>query len=466
MTNARLSMWGEDECLRAHQATLAVLVDPGAEVQNARARELLAAAGATIDGTRASIPAKLVEDALTSAPKSFIVMSRGGHDPLVMEQGNTYYGTGGDCLHTRDLDSGERRRARLADVTALAVLSERLPGIDFVMSMGLAEDGPTESPELAEFTALLKGTRKPLVVDPVCGPESLAAFRRMAALAGEPNSFMIYAMPTSPFLHNESALGRVMGCAELGIPLIYASGACPGFTAPASRSAMVVETNAEVLSGLVIHQLARPGAPFVYGTSAPAMSMSTTSIVYVAPESYAMQQTLCDMGRSYGLPSWTVGGCADSNTLDTQWAAETANSLIMAALTGCTMVHDLGYLESGVQSSHESILFADELVGFVRAYLDGVPLDDLDKAVSEIRAVGPGGDHLARPHTRKHYRDFWQPSLVDQWAHDHWAADGGKTLNDRLTAWARELHSQPPVFTLDPSVADELDAIVSERRTA
>ena len=466
MTNARPSLWGDDECRRAHEATLAVLEDPGVDVQNPRARELLARAGATIDGSRASIPARLVEEALASAPRSFAVNSRGGHEPLVMEEGNTYFGTGGDCLYTRDLDSGERRRARLADVNALAVLSERLAAIDFVMSMGLAEDAPPEAPELAEFAALLTGTRKPLIVDPICEPETLAVLRRMAALAGEPDSFIIYAMSTSPLTHAESALGRVMGCAELGIPLIYGAGACAGFTAPASRSAMVVESNAEVLSGLVINQLATAGAPFIYGATAPALSMRTTCILYVAPESMAIQQALCDLGRFYDLPSWTIGGSSDSSTLDGQWAAEAADSLTLAALAGSTLVHDLGYLESGLQSAHESIVFTDELVGYVRAYVAGVPLDDLETVVTEIRAVGPGGDHLARAHTRKHYRDFWQPSLVDQWAHDHWIADGGKTLNDRLTARARELRSQAPAFEPDPSLVEALDAIVSDALSA
>jgi trimethylamine--corrinoid protein Co-methyltransferase len=462
VTTTRLSIWSHSECRRVHEATLDVLADPGVDVQNARAIELLADGGASVDGSRVRIPAKLVDEALASAPKSFDVKSRGGHEPLVIEQGRTYYGTGGDCIYTRDLDSGERRRARLADNRDLAVLSERLAGIDFVMSMGMAEDGPAQNPELAEFAALLKGTRKPLVVDPICEPETLAVLRRMAALAGEPESFILYIMSTSPLTHSESAIGRVVGCAELGIPAIYSAGASMGFTAPVSRSAMVVESNAEVLTGLVVSQLAKAGAPFVFGATAPAMSMRTTSIVYVAPEGLAMQQALTDLGRFYGLPSWTIGGCSDSNTLDGQWAAETASSLTIAALSGGTLLHDVGYLESGLQSSHESIVFADELIGYARAYLAAAPLDDLEAGVAEIRAVGPGGDHLARSYTRKHFRELWQPTVIDQWVHDHWAADGSMTLLDRLTARARELRTQPRVFELEASVAEELDRMVAD----
>lgn len=461
MTKARMEMWSNDECRRAHEATLAVLADPGVEVQNTRARELLSGAGAEVTGSRVTIPGELVAQALASSPKTFDVKSRGGHEPLAMSQGNTYFGTGGDCLYTRDLDSGKRRRARLADVEGLASLSERLQSIDFVMSMGLPEDVSEPGAELAVFAALLRGTRKPLIVDPVCESETLRVLRRMADLAGEPDSFAIYAMSSPPLMHSDGALGRLMGCAELRIPVVYSAAACPGFSAPASRTGTAVNNNAEVLSGLVIHQLAQPGAPFIYGALAPAMSMRTSNFVYVAPDSMAMQQAMCDLGRFYELPTFTLGGCSDSKTLDGQWAAETAVSVALAGLTGCTLVHDLGYLESGLQGSHESVLFADELVGYFRAYADGAPLDDLEAAVEEIRASGPGGDHLRRPYTRKHFRSFWQPSLLDQWVHDHWQAEGEKHLLERLTARAIELRSEPPTFELDPSVRDGLNNIVS-----
>jgi trimethylamine--corrinoid protein Co-methyltransferase len=462
MSGARLSMWGSEECRRAHEATLAVLEDPGAEVQNTRARKLLADAGSRVDGTRVRIPRALVATALGSAPRSFAVKSRGEREPLIMEQGQTWFGTGGDCLYTRDLETGERRRSRQADILDLAVLSERLPNIDFVMSMAMGEDAPSEGLAAAEFAALLKGTHKPLIVDQIWGSEDLSLLRQMATLAGEPDSFVIYAMSSSPLIHSDGALDRVMTCAELGIPVIYSAGACAGFTVPASRSALVVDSNAEVLGGLVIHQLARPGAPFIFGATAPAMSMRTTSIVYTGPESMAMQQALCDLGRFYGLPTWTIGAASDSKTLEEQWAAEAAASLTLAALTGGTLVHDVGYFESGLQSSHESIVFGDELIGYLRAYRGGVPLDDIDTAVAEIRAVGPAGDHLGRSYTRRHFREFWQTSLLDQWVHEHWAADGSRSLLERLTDRALELHSQPPPVELPSDVANRLDGMVAK----
>ena len=460
MTDSRLATWDPRACGRVHQATLAVLSDPGVDVHHEGARGLLAAAGAEVDGVRVRFGAELVDRALAAAPRRFALKSRGGHAPLIIEDGNVYFGTGGDCLYTHDLDTGERRRARLSDVAALAALAEQLPNIDFVMSMALPEDVIETAIDVTVVAQMLRVTRKPLMICATCAPETLAELRRMAALCGEPDSLIIYTMPSPPLAVSEGAAGRIIACAELGLPMVFASSCAPGLSAPCSRSGMVVAANADVLAGLAIHQLARLGAPFVFGGQHTGVSMRTSAMTYCAPETMALQQAHTELARHYGLPTFTFGGCSDAKTLDGQWAAETAITLAFAALTGSTLVHDVGYFEASFQGSHESIVLADELAGYVRAYLAGVSLDDLDVAVAEIRAAGPGGDHLARAFTRAHHRDLWQASVLDQWMHDHWEADGEKTLVGRLREKARDLRARPPAFQLSAEALAELDATI------
>jgi len=459
MTDSRLSTWDARSCSRVHEATLAILADPGVDIHHEGARGLLAAAGAQVDGVRVRFTAELVDQALAAAPRRFALASRGGHQPLIIEDGRVFFGTGGDCLYTHDLETGLRRRARLSDVASFAALAERLPNIDFVMSMALPEDVAETAIDVTVVAEMLRATRKPLMVCATCGPETLAVLRRMAALCGEPDSLIIYTMPSPPLSLSEGAAGRIIACAQLGIPVVHASANAPGVSAPCSRSGMVVAGNADVLAGLVLHQLASPGAPFVFGGQHTGVSMRTSAMTYCAPETMALQQASTELGRFYGLPTFTFGGCSDAKTLDGQWAAEAAITLALAALTGSTLVHDVGYFEASFQGSHESIVLADELAGYVRAYLSGVSLDDLDIAVDEIRAAGPGGDHLARAFTRAHHRDFWQATVFDQWMHDHWEAEGERTLLDRLREKAREITSRAPAFALPPEVVAELEAL-------
>ena len=280
MPQARLTVWSETECRRLHEATLELLADTGVDVRYEPALELFRAAGASVDGRRVRIPARLVEDALASAPREWLLKPRGGDTaPLVLRDGEVYYGTGSDVLYVRDPESGERRRVRRADVEGMAALCEVLPNIDFVMSMGLPEDAPQGIDDLVQVVAMLRGTRKPLLVAPRDG-SVLARMQEMAATCGEKESFGIYAMPSPPLMHDPDALTKVIGCAELLIPLIYAPAPNMGATGPRSVTGAVLVGNAETLSGLVLHQSVKLGAPFVYGVGAGAMDMRTMTDPY------------------------------------------------------------------------------------------------------------------------------------------------------------------------------------------
>lgn len=467
MPAARLTVWDDAACWRVHEATLALLEETGVEVRHGRARALLAEAGARLDGSRARIPAALVDTALQSAPRHFTLRPRGGAGSaagharrgelgaLELRDGETYFGTGSDCVYVRDPDSGERRQATVADVEGLAALAERLPDLDFVMSMGLPADVPPGSGDLAQFAAMLCGTRKPLVATAHDG-ESLRRMRDMAAMCGEERSFACYAMPNPPLVHGEEALDKVLACAELGVPLVYAPAPSGGATAPASVPATVLVGNAETLSGLVVHQLARPGAPFVYGVGCGAMDMRTAVDVYGAPEHFLGNAAATDLARFYGLPSFSYAGVSDSKLPDEQWAAEAMAATVLGALSRATLLHDVGYLESGLQSAYETVVLGDEMAGFARALLAEVGVDGQALALNEIDAVGPGGSFLARPHTREHHHGYWQPRLLDRQPYERWRAAGGRALGERVRERVAALRSAPPAFVIDGALRERL----------
>ena len=236
----------------------------------------------------------------------------------------------------------------------------------------------------------------------------------------------------------DEALDKVRACAELDIPLVYAPAPAAGTTAPASMTATIVVGNAETLSGLVVHQLTRSGAPFVYGVGCGAFDMRTAVDVYGAPEHFLGNAAATDLARFYGLPSFAYAAVADAKSFDEQWAAEAGITAVLGALSRATLLHDVGYLESGLQSSYETIVLGDELVGYARALLVEVGVDDEALALNEIDAVGPGGSHLGRGYTRRHHRETWQPRLFDRATHDRWAAAGATRSR---SAWPRARRS-------------------------
>ena len=138
------------------------------------------------------------------------------------------------CSTSATPETHERRRVRRADVEGMAALCEKLPNIDFVMSMGLPEDAPREIDDLVQVVAMLRGTRKPILVAPRDG-SVLARMQEMAALCGEKESFAIYAMPSPPLMHDPDALTKVIGCAELPDSSHLRPGAVHGRHRPAEH---------------------------------------------------------------------------------------------------------------------------------------------------------------------------------------------------------------------------------------
>jgi len=464
MPSASLTVWDAEDCRRVHEATLAVLDECGVEVRNfPRALELFSAAGARVAGTRVRLGPELVERALAAAPRSWPVFSRGGRaEPgaaaLDLRDGESYFGPGSDCLYVRDPETAELRRVTVADVEGLAGVCERLPNIDFVMSMGLPADAPRVVDDLAAAAAMFSATRKPLMVAPKDGA-AVGVLRDMAIACGGREaaaSLMVYAMPSPPLQHDGDALGKLIACAELQVPLIYASAPSCGTTAPRSVPAAVLVGNADVLSGLVLHQFVRPGAPFVYGAGVGATDMRTGFDGHGAPEAWLGQQLGADLARFYGLPSFNYAGMTDANDLDEQWAAEELAFTVLGALQRSTLIHDVGYLQVGLQSSYESLVFGDECVAWARAYLREMRVDAAALAVDEIIAVGPGGHHLARTYTRRHHRDFWIPGLFDRSVYDRWAAEGSRTLKDRVRAKVAALRAEEPPYRADAATRQEL----------
>ena len=191
------------------------------------------------------------------------------------------------------------------------------------------------------------------------------------------------------------------------------------------------------------------------------MNMRSCVDVYNAPGVFLANQAHLDLIRSYGLPSWSYAGHSDSKLLDEQWSLELGVSAVLGALSRATLLHDVGYLESGLQSALEGLVLGDEMAGYARALLEPVPVDDEALALAEIEAAGPGGNHLGTRMTRTHHRRFWQPSLLDQNTYDRWLAHDGRTLLERVRARLADLLAAEPAFTLALTASARLEELAA-----
>jgi len=245
-------------------------------------------------------------------------------------------------------------------------------------------------------------------------------------------TLLLYSEPTTPLQHSRTATEKLLYMAERGLPIVHSPAPMMGGTAPVTLAGGLVLGNAEVLSSLVIHQLKRAGAPFVYGSGLHHMDMRTTISVYGAPEFQLARVGVAAMGQYYGLPNWGYAGHTDSNVMDGQAAADAMFSTMIALLVGANLVHDVGYVEAGLTTSPEMMVLTDEIIAMLRRFMAGVRLDAEALALEAIHRVGPGGNYLTDEHTVAHFRELWQPTLFDRQRADDWHVSGSKRLADRL----------------------------------
>jgi trimethylamine--corrinoid protein Co-methyltransferase len=273
-------------------------------------------------------------------------------------------------------------------------------------------------------------------------------------------SLLLYSEPSTPLQHSATATEKLLYMADQGLPIVHSPAPMMGGTAPVTLAGGLALGNAEVLSSLVMHQLKRPGAPFVYGSGLHHIDMRTTISVYGAPEFQLARVAVAEMGRFYGLPTWGYAGHSDSCAMDEQAAADAAFSVLVALLGGNNLVHDIGYLEAGLTTSPEMVVFTAEMISMMRRFMGGIDLDAESLALEVIDQVGPGGDFLASDHTLKHFRKMWQPDLFDRRRWEEWAAAGSPHLGDRLkekTVALIDSHTPEP---LPAGVQAEIDYIL------
>jgi trimethylamine--corrinoid protein Co-methyltransferase len=453
-----------------HQVTLEVLAETGVLVESKEAVDLLVDAGATDCGQGlVRIPPSLVAWALTKAPSTLTMYTRDGQEVMLLKPGNVYLGTGSDCPNVIDIKTGRRRPAVKNDIAELTRLTDALPEIDFVLSMGLASDARSISADLYHFQAMVANTTKPIFYT-VTEPENLPIIIEMAEAIVGGKSILAqkpfiahFAMPSPPLRHTSNALTNLIHCARNNMPVVYASGTQMGLSGPMSVDGSTLSSNCDVLSGLIIHQLANPGAPFIYGVCIAPFDMKTSIEAYGAPEHYLGDALNMQMARHYNLPSWGYAGSTDSKTLDMQAAIEYLGSTMAGMMSGCNLLHDVGYLESGMSASKESILFGNEVIAFARRILQKVDVNRETLSAEAIKQRGPGGSFLMDDYTIRQMREFWYSPLIDRKRYDAWIQSGRTTMLDRIIDRVKHVMATHWPTPLDPAIAAEIERMVAVR---
>ena len=445
----------EAQCQELYLATLECLSRIGVLVLQGEARDLLASAGARIDGKRAYIPAHIIQEALLRTPPTFSLWGRASQHELRISPERVYFGPGPSCTYFVDPQTGERRRARRGDAGLTARVCDALQHIDYAMGLSLADDVRPMLCPVYEFSEMIANTGKPLVawandLDTLQDIHKIAA-----AVAGGQEAlrsrpiFAYFATYESPLRHDEKKLANVIWAARQGVPVVYLGGPTVGLESPVTGASGLVIFLAAALSGLAILQLARPGAPVIVGSVPAAMDLRTARPAYGSPEMSLYMAAAVDLTRSLGLPFMGTAGASESKSLDSQAALEAAIQILMSGLCRAGLVHDVGFLDCADIGSLELLVLSDEIIGLVKRILRGVEVSPESIMLDLIEKVGPGGHFIAEPESVSRCRsEIWVPRLLDRDAFVIWEQNGGQSAEQRVRNKLRrilETHQPPPL---------------------
>jgi trimethylamine--corrinoid protein Co-methyltransferase len=305
--------------------------------------------------------------------------------------------------------------------------------------MGSSQDVHPLAADVHEFEAVVTNTTKPVVFIGY-SPRGVELVYEMASeVAGglealQLRPFLIaYPEPISPLVFPAEVVERMFIAADLRMPQIPGPSAQAGATSPVTMAGTIVQSIAEGLMSLVLVQLRKPGAPCCLSGNIGVFDMRTALLSLAAPEASLGLAGHAEVAQSFGLPTWGLAGATESKVLDAQAGIESAFAILAQGLAGLNLIHDVGYLDSGMVCSAEMLVMGNEVIGMAKRFIEGIRVDRETLARDVIEKVGPGGHYLQEKHTVRHMRDeLWMPSLLTRQHRDVWQAEGAKDMAQRV----------------------------------
>ena len=425
-----------EEIQKIHESSLNVLSKIGVTVKSDAALKLLEEGGATVDYQKslARIPSGVLEEVVKWAPSNIALYNRDRKGSLNHGGDNSYVWSGNHGTYVLTSESGERRIATLDDVARFARLADALDNIHVVGIQAIPQDVPREYADLKSAEVMFNNTSKHVffnqseaavatatldLAQAVLGDEELEKYPIMTSLVD----------PTTPLAWGKDAVEILIESSRRGVPCIVASCPTTGGTAPITMAGTLVVQNAEILSGILISQLARRGAPVIYGTASMILDMREGMAALSTPEAVALRIAITQLGKSYSLPTEAIGPDSDSHCLDEQNAWEKIMTAAAAIFSRANIVMNAGMFASGYTVAYEQLTIDNEMLGWLFHLRRGIEVTPDTLAIEQIERVGPAGHFLgvdSRFALKRLETEYWLPKISCRASYAKWLRKGAK----------------------------------------
>jgi trimethylamine--corrinoid protein Co-methyltransferase len=442
---------------KIHNATLHILERVGVQVNSHLCRKLLRNCGCDVDERYriARIPSHLVKEALMKKSTSITLAARNPRYDAPQDLEHSYMTASGNGAVTVDFDTRERRPSIKEDVATSSKIIDALDNVHIHWPMVTSTDQNPEVARLHDLDASLNNTEKHVMFETGVTMSDAVFMSRMSYIAaGGEKEFRKRPITSAlqctfaPLQHDAGVTDAGIEFARNGLPVVWFCMPQLGATGPATIAGSMVVGNAEVLSALVMTQLAVPGAAVIYGLGIAPLDMKTLIRAGGSPEHAICSAIGTELAHYYRMPS-CVGVSSTAQSPGDQACVETFTGVSAPLLAGADSMCGIGLLEDGTCLHLEEIVIEDEIVAVLARLCRGEIVDDDALALEVIEKVGVGRNFLAERHTLRHTKeDFFMPSLIDRRSYDAWSEEGSKSVVDRArekVKWILKNHEVPPL---------------------
>jgi len=354
-------------------------------------------------------------------------------------------------------------------VKTAARFADGLPRINMVGAMSDPHELAPEYRCVFVAAELLANTTKPIAFwfhDRASARFVLDLFAIVAGsvedAAAHPFAYPLFE-PISPLRFPRHGIDLLFETCKAPLPVPIAPMAQVGATAPGTLAGTLAQENAEILAGLCLVQLIRPGTPVCYGGIPHAFDMRAAQIVFGGPEQALMAVAMTQMGKFYGLPVYVNVGLTDSKLPDAQAGLEAGVTLACGAMAGADVFGHLGICGMDQGSSLTTLMMQHEVIGYVERLMRGITIDDETLGLDVIRKATPVGNFLSETHTALHFREeLWTPGLLDRNCFERWEAGGSTDMFERCRARKDDTLREHEPEPLADDVRKEVDRLLSD----
>jgi trimethylamine--corrinoid protein Co-methyltransferase len=450
-----------------------VMAETGMEIRGAALRERLLDSGLSLDaaGERVLFPPDIVDRAIETCPSSFTLFDRDGKAHAELGGDNVHFVPGSSGLKVQDHRSGETRLANSTDFVEYARICDGLEHVHYLATaFSTNDDIESQVSDAWRLYMCLTNSKRP-VVSGAFTEHGVARMRDMMALfrdgpadlAAKPMSvFTITA--TGNFRYGEDSCQNLLDCVEAGIPVEIVPVTLMGLIAPVTLVGASVFHCIDVLTGLTMAQLIRPGAPVLFGGAPATFHMKAASSPMAAVEALHLDCAYAEIASHLDIPSQAYMALSDSKLLDAQAGAETYGSALLAALAGVNSVSGPGMLDFVLTFSLPKLVFDNEMCGQALHFCKDMRILD-DIPVSGLIDTLLADNHLI---TSEHTLEHWPKELyltdpvVDRENRENWEKAGSPDLWQRACAETERRRAAYQPITTDAALDAEMRRLISD----